>query len=103
MIQMIMDTRINSKKFPFKDTPVLYGKDAKKFLKAIENPKPISDDVKERMIANFNKFQTVNNFSLSPLEFDLFKLLIFSIDNMSDLNPVKYLDTYLYFKKKFNL
>ena len=55
------------------------------------------------MIANFNKFQTVNNFSLSPLEFDLFKLLIFSIDNMSDLNPVKYLDTYLYFKKKFNL
>jgi hypothetical protein len=98
-----MDTQINSKKIPFKDTPVLYGEDAKKFLKAIDNQPPISDDVKERMIENFNKFQSINNSSLSPLEFDLFKLLILSIDNMSDLNPVKYLDTYLYFKKKFNL
>ena len=98
-----MATQINSKKFPFKDTPVLYGKDAKKFLKAIDNPKPISDDVKERIVENFNKFQSINSSNMSPIEIDLFKSLLQYIENMSDFNPIKYSDTYLYFKKKFKL
>jgi catalase len=34
---------------PIQDTPVLSGKDAERFLKLIENPKPVPKELVEQM------------------------------------------------------
>lgn len=45
---------------PIKDTPVLTGKDAERFLKNISNPKPVSKEEYERAKAIYNKLKERN-------------------------------------------
>lgn len=42
---------------PIRETPILYGKEAEKFLKAIANPKKISKEELERMKENYEKIK----------------------------------------------
>jgi hypothetical protein len=46
---------------PIKDTPTLVGKDAELFIKAMNSSKDskISDEVRERMIKNFQAVQSL--------------------------------------------
>lgn len=44
---------------PIKETPTLYGKDAERFLKSIENPKKISKEQKEIMLKNYNELKNI--------------------------------------------
>jgi hypothetical protein len=41
---------------PIKETPVLYGDDARRFAERIANPKPISPERMERMRRNYESF-----------------------------------------------
>jgi len=49
---------------PIKETPVLQGKDAQKFLQKLSNPDKKQTDAKEiaKIIANFSKLQSIAQF-----------------------------------------
>lgn len=47
---------------PIKETPILYGKDAKRFLKAMENVKPASQEEKQRVRAAYEKMKKIASF-----------------------------------------
>lgn len=47
---------------PIRETPVLTGKDAERFLRIISNPKPISKEEKERMMKNYEFFMSIATF-----------------------------------------
>jgi len=40
---------------PIKETPILYGEDARRFISNHENPTQLSNEVKERMKRNYEK------------------------------------------------
>jgi hypothetical protein len=39
---------------PVKETPILFGKDAKRFEERMKNPPKESEDVRKRRLANYN-------------------------------------------------
>lgn len=45
---------------PIKETPILKGKDAERFLKNISNPKPVSKEEYERAKAIYNELKSKN-------------------------------------------
>lgn len=47
---------------PIKDTPVLYGEDARRFLEAIKNPKKASLEEITRMKADYEKMKKIEKF-----------------------------------------
>jgi hypothetical protein len=47
---------------PIKDTPILYGEDARRFRYNMEHPKKLSDEVLERMKRNYEKFCNISDF-----------------------------------------
>lgn len=47
---------------PIKETPILYGEDAKRFLKAMENVKPASQEEKQRVRAAYEKMKKIASF-----------------------------------------
>lgn len=49
---------------PIKDTPTLYGEDARRFEQMIANPKPISKEVCERMIRNYKAIKAIATFPI---------------------------------------
>ncbi len=47
---------------PIKETPILYGKDAERFLYEMENVKPASDAEKKRVRASYEKIKKLATF-----------------------------------------
>lgn len=48
---------------PIKETPVLRGKDAAKFLQVMEIPKvPMDKETRERIKSNFSKLNSIAKF-----------------------------------------
>jgi hypothetical protein len=43
-----------------RETPILYGKDAKRFLEAIANPKKISKEELERIKKNYEEIKGIS-------------------------------------------
>ena len=50
---------INKMARPIKDTPTLEGKDIDNFLKEIESAKPISNEEKKEMLADYNYLERI--------------------------------------------
>lgn len=46
---------------PVKETPILTGKDARRFEEAMANPRPVSRDEAERIMAAFEKTEVVDS------------------------------------------
>ena len=42
---------------PIRETPILYGKEAERFLKAIANPKKVSKEELERINKNYENIK----------------------------------------------
>ena len=49
---------------PIKETPILFGKDAERFLKEIENVKPASEAEKARVKASYEKMKKIATFMM---------------------------------------
>ena len=49
---------------PIKETPTLYGADARKFEKLIENPKPASSEEKERIMRTYETMKAIATFPM---------------------------------------
>ncbi len=49
---------------PIKETPVLTGKDAKRFAESIANPKPESKEEKDAARQVYEKFKAIASFTL---------------------------------------
>ena len=49
---------------PIKDTPVISGKDEERFLKAMENVVPISQERREKMKKAYEWFKSIATFPL---------------------------------------
>ncbi|MDR1762809.1 MAG: hypothetical protein LBR64_02465 [Dysgonamonadaceae bacterium] len=49
---------------PIRPTPVLTGKDARRFAKEIENPKKISSERRAEMIKNYEFLKSIATFAL---------------------------------------
>ena len=47
---------------PIKETQILYGDDAKRFLANIENVKPASEEEKERIRASYEEIKQMADF-----------------------------------------
>jgi len=47
---------------PIKETPVLYGKDAERFEKMISQPRPVSNEEKERARKAYEVMKSISNF-----------------------------------------
>lgn len=48
--------------YPIQETPFLRGKDAKRFIKAMENPKKISKEEKEISRRNYETLKSIARF-----------------------------------------
>lgn len=49
---------------PIKETPILYGKDAERFIHEMENVKPISEEEKKRVRASYEKIKKLATFMM---------------------------------------
>lgn len=49
---------------PIKETPILNGKDAERFVSNMYNIKPVSDSYKREMDKAYNKFKKIATFDL---------------------------------------
>lgn len=49
---------------PIKETPTLYGEDARRFEQLIANPKPASREEKERMMRNYEAIKAIATFPM---------------------------------------
>ena len=49
---------------PIKDTPIIWGKDAERFLKAMENVTPISKEEREEQKKAYEWFKSIATFPL---------------------------------------
>lgn len=49
---------------PIKETPTLYGADARRFEQLIANPQPISDEVRQRMMRNYEAIKAIATFPM---------------------------------------
>lgn len=47
---------------PIKETPELYGKDAARFEQLISQPKPVSEEEKERARKAYEVMKSISNF-----------------------------------------
>jgi len=51
-----------------KSTPILYGEDAEKFEKAIENPKPVSKEELEQAKEAYKTFRKMGMYTMDDLK-----------------------------------
>lgn len=49
---------------PIKETPTLYGEDARRFEQMIANPKPASREEKERIMRTYESMKLVASFPM---------------------------------------
>lgn len=49
---------------PIKETPILFGEDAKKFLKSIQDVKPASQQEKQQIKAAYEKMKKIATFMM---------------------------------------
>ena len=49
---------------PIKDTPIIWGKDAERLTKAMENPVPISEEKRKKMEEAYEWFKSRAKFPL---------------------------------------
>lgn len=49
---------------PIKETPILFGEDARRFLKEMENVKPASEEEKQRIRKSYEKLKKIATFTL---------------------------------------
>jgi len=49
---------------PIKETPTLYGEDARRFAEAIENPRPMSTAEFDAIMASHQRMISIANFAL---------------------------------------
>lgn len=49
---------------PIKETPILYGKDAERFVREMKNVKPASEEEKKRVRASYEKIKKLATFMM---------------------------------------
>lgn len=49
---------------PIKETPILFGEDAKRFLKSIQDVKPVSQQEKQRVKSAYEKMKKIATFMM---------------------------------------
>ncbi len=49
---------------PIKETPTLYGEDARRFAYAVEHPKPVSSEDIQRANIVYEQFKSIAKFDL---------------------------------------
>ena len=49
---------------PIKETPILFGEDAKRFLASMQNVKPASQQEKQRVKAAYEKLKKIETFMM---------------------------------------
>ena len=49
---------------PIKETPILYGKDAERFIREMEHVKPASEEEKKRVRASYEKIKKLATFMM---------------------------------------
>lgn len=49
---------------PIKETPILYGKDAERFIQEMENVKPASEAEKKRVRTSYEKIKKLATFMM---------------------------------------
>ena len=49
---------------PIKETPILYGKDAERFIHEMENVKPATEEEKKRVRASYEKIKKLATFMM---------------------------------------
>lgn len=49
---------------PIKETPILYGKDAERFVRQMENVKPASEEEKKQVRASYEKVKKWATFMM---------------------------------------
>ena len=49
---------------PIKETPILYGKDAERFIHEMKNVKPASEEEKKRVRASYEKIKKLATFMM---------------------------------------
>lgn len=59
---ILQQTRNRIMARPIKETPTLYGADARRFEQLIANPKPLSKEVCERMLRNYEAIKAIATF-----------------------------------------
>jgi hypothetical protein len=49
---------------PIKETPVLYGEDARRFEERMKHPQPISEEKRKRMAESWEIFKQIATFPI---------------------------------------
>lgn len=49
---------------PIKETPTLYGEDARRFAYAVEHPRPVTEEEVQRAQEAYELFKSIANFPL---------------------------------------
>lgn len=49
---------------PIKETPILYGKDAERFVRDMKNVKPASEEERKRVRASYEKIKKLATFMM---------------------------------------
>lgn len=49
---------------PIKETPVLFGKDAERFIQSIKNVKPASEEERKRVKDAYEKLKSIATFMM---------------------------------------
>lgn len=49
---------------PIKETPILFGKDAKRFTEAMKNVKPASEEEKKRVKSAYDRLKAIATFMM---------------------------------------
>lgn len=49
---------------PIKETPILYGKDAERFLNEMKDVKPTSEEEKQRVRASYERIKKLATFMM---------------------------------------
>ncbi len=49
---------------PIKETPILYGKDAERFVRDMKNVKPASEEERKRVRASYEKIKKIATFMM---------------------------------------
>ncbi len=59
-----MAAKPNTKPYPFKETPILFGEDAERFMEEIENPVSVSD---AERLAQEEAYAYLKSIALFPM------------------------------------
>ena len=62
--EVTMAAKPNSKPYPFRETPILFGEDALRFLEEAENPVKVSDEERKRVDESYEYIKSIALFPM---------------------------------------